>query len=151
MQRLHATCVAIDATGLLLRGVSGSGKSDLALRLIDGGARLVADDQVELRRDGGRLVASAPEGLRGLIEVRGLGLARVSALDKAVLGLVVELVTSDAIERLPEPADCEILGLRVPRLAVAPFQASAAALLRAAVTALGQDPAPVGAFQARSE
>src|SRR6185312_10220968 len=68
---LHATTVAIDGAAVLLRGPSGSGKSDLALRLIDAGARLVADDQSELRRVGEVVVVRAPDALRGLIEVRG--------------------------------------------------------------------------------
>ncbi|MEC8388619.1 MAG: hypothetical protein VX098_10900, partial [Pseudomonadota bacterium] len=60
MERVHGTCVAIDGAGVLLRGPSGSGKSDLALRLIDGGATLVGDDQLELSRVNDRLVARAP-------------------------------------------------------------------------------------------
>ena len=70
---VHATCVAIGDRAVLLCGPSGSGKSDLALRLIDGGAQLVADDQVVLRAEGGRIVARAPEALAGRMEVRGIG------------------------------------------------------------------------------
>ena len=77
---LHATAVAIDGRAVLLRGPSGSGKSDLALRLIDAGARLVADDQSELSRRGDVLMVRAPATIAGLIEVRGLGILRLDAL-----------------------------------------------------------------------
>ncbi|WP_040850329.1 HPr kinase/phosphorylase, partial [Nitrospirillum viridazoti] len=76
MIRVHATCVSVGGAGVLLRGASGSGKSDLALRLVDAGALLVADDQVALAADptATLLTATAPERLAGLIEVRGLGI-----------------------------------------------------------------------------
>jgi len=81
MLRIHGTCVALSGLGVLLRGPSGSGKSDLALRLIDGGAKLVADDQVELALDAaGRVMARAPATLSGLLEVRGIGPAKLEQL-----------------------------------------------------------------------
>lgn len=95
-RRLHGTCVARDGEGVLLVGPPGAGKSDLALRLMDRGFRLVADDQV-IVRDG---VASAPEALAGLLEVRGLGIVRTGCIPNARLALVVAL--GDA-ERLPRP------------------------------------------------
>src|SRR5437588_5560986 len=89
---MHGTAVAIDGRGVLLRGPSGSGKSDLALRLIDAGARLVADDQTELRRDGDAIIARAPPTIAGMIEVRGLGIVRIEALPAAPVALLVDLV-----------------------------------------------------------
>ncbi len=83
---VHATAVAIEGEAVLLRGPSGSGKSDLALRLIDGGAQLVADDQTLLRRAGGRVLASAPPAIAGLLEVRGVGVVRVEAADGGAAG-----------------------------------------------------------------
>ncbi|MEC8584968.1 MAG: HPr kinase/phosphatase C-terminal domain-containing protein, partial [Pseudomonadota bacterium] len=74
MERVHGTCVAIDGAGVLLRGPSGGGKSDLALRLIDGGATLVGDDQLELSRVQDRVVARAPGPLQGQLEIRGIGI-----------------------------------------------------------------------------
>ena len=75
---VHATCVALRAgrswRGVLLRGPSGAGKSDLALRLVEGGGRLVADDQTALVPQGSGLVASPPGTLAGLLEVRGVGI-----------------------------------------------------------------------------
>lgn len=128
---VHATAVALAGSALLLRGPPGAGKSDLALRLIDGGAALVADDQVTLRREGGRILAAPPTTIAGLIEVRGLGILRLEWCE-APLGLIVDLVAEDAIARLPETASETVLGLAVPRLAMAPFAASAAAKLRLA-------------------
>ena len=122
---LHATAVAIDGQAVLLRGPSGSGKSDLALRLIDAGARLVADDQSELSRRGDALIVRAPATIAGLLEVRGLGILRLEALAEAPVGLIADLVRPDRIERLPPRRTGAILGITVPLIEVAPFEASA--------------------------
>jgi len=129
---LHATTVAVDGRAVLIAGPSGSGKSDLALRLIDGGAVLVADDQTLLRRRGAALLARSPATIAGRIEVRGLGIVTVPHLDEAPVALHVDLVDPTAIERLPLPETRVILGVPVPILRLAPFQASAAAKLRLA-------------------
>jgi HPr kinase/phosphorylase len=126
----HGTAIAIDGEALLLRGPPGAGKSDLALRLIDGGARLVADDQTELRRRGERIWVRAPAVIVGLIEVRGIGVLRFEAVEEAPLALLVDLVPRAAVERLPEAAVETVLGLAIRRFALAPFEASAAAKLR---------------------
>lgn len=132
MQTVHATTVALDGTGVLLRGPAGSGKSDLALRLIDQGARLVADDRTALALEGGRIIARAPETIAGRIEVRGLGIIRLPAVESAALGLVVDLVVPEAVDRLPGSAEVELLGRMLPLLRLAPFEASAPAKLRLA-------------------
>lgn len=134
MERLHATCVLIGDGGVLLRGPSGAGKSDLALRLIDQGALLVADDYTDISRGGGAIMASAPAALRGLLEVRGLGLLRLPAAGAPVpLRLVVDLVAAAAVERLPAPEMTRLLGHDIPMLALAPFEASAPAKVRLAL------------------
>jgi HPr kinase/phosphorylase len=133
MTQIHATCVDVDGVGVLLRGPSGSGKSDLALRLIDGGARLVADDRTDLAVEDGRLIATCPAPLAGRLEVRGVGIGPVPAVPQAVVGLVVDLVAPGAVERLPEAATCRLDGIAVPCVALAPFEASAPAKLRLAV------------------
>lgn len=133
MIRVHGTSVALDGDGVLLRGPSGCGKSDLALRLIDSGAQLVADDQTELRLEDGDIAMSAPATIAGQIEVRGIGLLRVPCVASAPLRMVVDLVSSAEIERMPEPSACALLGRSVPRLALAPFEASVAAKLRLAL------------------
>ncbi len=135
MTTIHATCVAIDGMGVLLRGPSGAGKSDLALRLIDGGAQLVSDDYTVVELDGGRLVATAPDSIRGKLEVRGVGILPLPAAARAVVALVVDLVGDAPVERLPEPETVAVGGAAVPRIALAPFEASAAAKVRLAVRA----------------
>jgi serine kinase of HPr protein (carbohydrate metabolism regulator) len=130
---VHATAVAVEGAAVLLRGPPGAGKSDLALRLIDAGAGLVADDQVELRRSGNAVLARAPAAIAGLIEVRGVGIIRMEPVGDAPLALLVDLVAPDAIERLPEGRSEDVLGLPIPAVALAPFEASAPAKLRLAL------------------
>jgi len=139
--RVHGTAVALDGGAILLRGPSGAGKSDLGLRLIDAGARLVADDQVELRRVGPRVLARAPQTLLGLVEIRGVGIVRIDAVEEAPLVLIVDLILSGEIERLPEPRVETVLGLAVPLLTQRPFEASAVAKLRFARRAFAAGPA----------
>lgn len=139
MQLVHATSVEIDGHAVVIRGPSGAGKSDLGLRLIDGGAVLVADDQTQLTAEGARLFASAPENIASMMEVRGLGIVRLPHRDRVPVALVVDLVMPKDIERLPEPAMTAFLGIRVPRIALAAFEASAAAKVRLAVTVATRD------------
>lgn len=146
MASIHGTCILVSGTGVVLRGASGSGKSDLALRLIDAGDRLIADDRVELRVERGDVVATAPAALAGLLEVRGVGILPVPSVPGAVVGLIVDLVPRDHVERLPEPEVADLLGVAVPRLALHSFDASAPAKLRLAAAAaragtLGKAPA----------
>jgi serine kinase of HPr protein (carbohydrate metabolism regulator) len=133
---VHATTVELAGAGVLLRGASGSGKSDLALRLVDGGARLVADDRTLLRREGDALIASAPPTIAGRLEVRGIGILTVPSVASCPLRLVVDLVASGAVERLPEPRYARFLGLDLPLISLAPFEASAVAKLRLAARTL---------------
>jgi len=133
---IHATTIAIGGRGVLLRGPSGAGKSDLALRLIDAGARLVADDQSELRRDGDTILVRSPTTIAGLIEVRGVGIFPIEPLPVIGLALVVDLVAPQHIDRLPEPRKETILGISLPAIRLAPFEASAPAKLRLALAAL---------------
>ncbi|MCH7937715.1 MAG: HPr kinase/phosphatase C-terminal domain-containing protein [Proteobacteria bacterium] len=137
MEQIHATTVDIDGSGVLLSGPSGSGKSDLALRLIDGGARLVADDRTDLALADGRLVASVPREIAGRMEVRGLGVLEKDAVPQTVLALVVELVGPEDVERAPETATVTFLGVDVPVVRLHAFEASAAAKVRAVLMATG--------------
>ncbi len=137
---VHATSVAMKTgrrwRAVLLRGPSGSGKSDLALRLIEGGARLIADDQTHLAKKGHALIASPPPALAGMIEVRGVGivkLARGQLLAEAALALLVDLVRPEEVERMPEPARETLQDVALPRLALAAFEASTVAKLRLAL------------------
>ena len=118
--------------GVLLRGPSGSGKSDLALRLIEAGGRLVADDRTDLALDNGALVASSPSAIAGKLEIRGVGIVALPSVAQARVGLAADLVPPADIERLPAPRHCTYLGVNIPLITVAPFEGSATAKLRVA-------------------
>src|SRR5512132_3323282 len=118
MERLRGTCIGVEGSGVLLRGASGCGKSDLALRLIEAGGCLVAADYTDVADVGGRLVARAPPGLQGLLEVRGIGIIRLRAIPQATLVACVDLLPSDEIERMRVPEDVRILDVSVPRFSV---------------------------------
>lgn len=133
-QTVHATCVSVRGVGVLLRGPSGSGKSDLALRLIDAGACLVADDRSTLSIRSNTIVARPPSSLAGLIEVRGIGIIPIPYETEVEVRLVADLVDPSAIERLPEPNQISLLGIPVVHIRLAPFEASAPAKLRLAAS-----------------
>lgn len=99
-ENVHATSVAKDGRAVLLIGPSGSGKSDLALRLIDRGYKLVSDDRTIILKDGQRLLASAPANISGKLEVRGIGIVNVEVAPDTPIALAVDLATD--IERLPD-------------------------------------------------
>jgi serine kinase of HPr protein (carbohydrate metabolism regulator) len=143
---IHASCVRLDdaavpfgaprAAGVLLLGKSGSGKSDLALRLIALGARLVSDDRTDLFVERGRLFARAPARIKGLLEVRGAGIVVLPAAAKARVALAVTLERPKS--RLPEPefyAPPSDLPVRIPLIRLAPFEASTPAKIVVAVAA----------------
>lgn len=145
---LHASCVARGADAVLLLGPPGSGKSDLALRLIDGGWALVADDQCVLRSRGNALRAEAPAALRGMLEVRGLGVFAdlpVAGPD-AVLRLAVRLVPPDAVPRLPSPDAWTDAGASLPAVALDAGPSAPAKVSLALDAALGRVRQRAGAF-----
>lgn len=119
--RLHGSAVAFQTgpegewAAILILGQSGAGKSELALELVGLGASLIADDQTELTREGNRILLSAPEALRGMIELRGLGLLRMEALERAPLAVVVDL-DQEETERLPYRHHTDLLGMSCPLL-----------------------------------
>jgi serine kinase of HPr protein (carbohydrate metabolism regulator) len=145
---LHGTCVSVGGDGVLILGEPGSGKSGLALRLIDEPgygisgvllrSELVADDQVIVTRDQDRLMASAPASLRGKLEIRGLGIVTLATQPSVPLTLVVKLQEHSAIERLPDPATFDILGMALPRVEIDAKMTAAPARLRAALNSLKQ-------------
>jgi len=134
MQTIHATAICSNGAGVLIRGPSGSGKTDLALRCLglSTGAllpfpfELVSDDRVVVEREGDAVILSAPPTIAGLLEVRGLGVVPIGPVAaRAALKLVVNLVQSHEIERMPETTTVEIAGLDFPALALSPFESSA--------------------------
>lgn len=108
--QLHASAVAVEGRGCLLTGRSGSGKSTLALEMIALGAELVADDRVDIRRQGDALLLSAPAAIAGLIEARGAGILRLPSCAGARLTVAIDLDRSEA-ERLPQPRELVLLGV----------------------------------------
>jgi len=138
---LHAGLIArFDAPwwrGVLIEGAAGAGKSDLALRLLGQGWALVADDRCEIWAEGGRVFGRAAEPLKGLIEVRGLGVEPVVVRDFAPVALVGRCVDPAEVERLPDGETVNLLGLPLPLLNIAALQASAPMKLAYALTRLG--------------
>jgi len=138
-ETLHATTVAKDGRAVLISGRSGSGKSDLALRLIDRGFVLVSDDQTYLRIEGGKLVAAAPPTIRGKLEVRGIGIVEVECFDNVPVCLVVEL--AGEIDRMPDDGRQRlILGAKIPLVGIDAQTASAPAKVAMALDLLGLEP-----------
>ena len=135
-ETVHASTVALDGRAVLISGPSGSGKSDLALRLLDRGFTLVSDDQTIVRRDGDRLIATAPPTIAGKLEVRGIGIVEMERLDNVPIALIVEL-TSD-IQRLPDDSrERPILGVRLPLISIDAMTASAPSKVALALDRMG--------------
>ncbi len=148
---LHASSASREADAVLFLGPPGSGKSDLVLRLLGQGWRLVADDQVALTIAAGQLHGAPPPALRGLLEMRGLGIFRDLPLGPlpAPLRLAVQLTDRSAIPRLPAPQGWACLGLSLPCVSLHAFDASAPAKVGWALDAvLGRAAQQAGAFAA---
>jgi serine kinase of HPr protein (carbohydrate metabolism regulator) len=123
-ETVHASTVSIDGRAVLISGRPGSGKSDLALRLIDRGAVLVSDDYTIVTRSGKKLLASPPETIRGRIEVRGLGLVEMPHEAAVPVALVVDI--DEPVPRMPETDRTRLIAnIAVPLFALAAHEASA--------------------------
>jgi len=132
----HASTVAVDGRAVLISGPSGSGKSDLALRLLDRGFTLVSDDQTIVRRDGNRLIASAPPTIKGKLEIRGVGIVEMETVADVPVALYVELTSE--IVRLPDDRrERPVLGVNLPLISVDAQTASAASKVALALDRLG--------------
>jgi len=135
-ETVHASSVAIGGRAVLITGPSGSGKSDLTLRLIDRGFTLVSDDQTIVRRDGNRLIASAPSTIAGKLEIRGMGIIDMDTESDVPIALLVELTSE--IQRLPdENRERPILGVPLPLVSVDAMAASAPSKVALALDRLG--------------
>ncbi len=138
---IHASCVAIGGKGVLLLGSSGAGKSDLALRLIDEGAALVADDRTLLFVKNGALHAKAPPSIKGLLEIRGVGIVKATARSSVKLALAVTLGREGA--RLPvlrffSPPSTLRTNTKLPQITLNPRFASTPARIRCALAAFSR-------------
>lgn len=143
---IHATAVSLNGKAVVIRGVPGSGKSELALRLIDQPGLgvgniplkgvLIADDQTVLTARDGKLWASAPPSLLGLLEVRGIGLVEMPQIQNVEVALVVDLLVAGSFERLPAPVELTVHleGVAVPRIPLDRAQPAAPAIIRMALT-----------------
>lgn len=118
---LHGTSIEIQGKAILLLGKPGIGKSSLALQLIDRGARLVADDQTCLTLEKGQVYASCPDILKGLLEVRGVGICPFPSQNKSPLNLVVEICEHNEILRLPDPTFVQYHHIPIPSLKLAKY------------------------------
>jgi serine kinase of HPr protein (carbohydrate metabolism regulator) len=135
-ETLHATAIASDGRAVLITGPSGSGKSDLALRLFDRGYSLVSDDQTIVKRSGTQLIASAPTTIAGKFEVRGIGIVDIEAVADVPIALIVELTSE--IRRMPDDSPSRvILGVDVPLVTIDASTASAPAKVALALDRLG--------------
>ncbi len=135
-ETLHASTVALNGRAVLITGISGSGKSDLALQLIDRGFTLVSDDQTIVQKRGTRLHAAAPATIRGKLEIRGLGIVETPVVEDVAVALVVELASD--IQRFPSDSrERMICGLAVPLIRVDARTASAAAKVSLALDRFG--------------
>src|SRR3954467_13064637 len=135
-ETLHASTVALDGRAVLISGPSGSGKSDLTLRLLDRGFTLVSDDQTTVKKDGDRLLASAPPTIAGKLEVRGIGIVEMERVDNVPVALIVEL--TGQIQRLPDDSrERPILGVKVPLVSIDAMTASAPSKVALALDRMG--------------
>ena len=126
INNIYATCVAINGNGILILGKSGAGKSDLALRLIENkNAVLVSDDRVDVKVENQMLFASAPESIKGMLEVRGIGIIKQKYVQTAPVRLVINLADDiKKIDRMPEEKFYEIGGVKIPLADLYPFEVS---------------------------
>lgn len=140
MTLIHATGIMIDGKGVLLKGPSGSGKSDLALRMMGLGAELIGDDYVEVsRNENGQLIMTAPTNIAGKIEVRNVGILEVPYRPYTEIDLVLCLVSAagfSELERLPEKQFITLEGGDISCLDFYAFDVSAPEKLRAALKIL---------------
>jgi hypothetical protein len=138
---IHASCVAFGGKGVLLLGASGAGKSDLALRLIDAGATLVADDRTLLFVRNGALHAKPPPSIEGLLEIRGLGIIELPARASVKLALAVTLGREGArlpVLRFYQPPSTVKTNTKLPQIALNARFASTPAKIRSALAAFSR-------------
>jgi serine kinase of HPr protein (carbohydrate metabolism regulator) len=135
-ETLHASTVALEGRAVVIMGPSAAGKSDLALRLLDRGFTLVSDDRTVVKRDGDRLIASAPPNIAGKLEIRGIGIVEMETVNDVPIALLVELTSE--IQRLPdENRERPVLGIKLPLISIDAMTASAPSKVALALDRMG--------------
>ena len=135
-ETVHSSSVAFEGRAVLITGPSGSGKSDLTLRLLDRGFTLVSDDQTVVKKDGARLLASAPPTISGKLEIRGIGIVDMKHIDNVPVALIVEL--TGEIQRLPDDSrERPLLGVKLPLVTIDAMSASAPSKVALALDRMG--------------
>ena len=129
LKRIHSTSVVIDDNGVLILGDSGSGKSDLALRLIDSGGTLISDDISICRKNSNNIYLYCPPEIKGLLEVREIGIITVPFVERIKLRLVVNLKSINN-ERFPKDSTYRILGIKIPIINIEGKNSSAVAKIK---------------------
>ena len=129
LKRIHSTSVVIDDNGVLILGDSGSGKSDLALRLIDSGATLISDDISICRKNSNNIYLYCPPEIKGLLEVREIGIITVPFVERIKLRLVVNLKSNNN-ERFPKDTSFRILGIKIPTINIEGKNSSSVAKIK---------------------
>jgi len=125
MQTIYGNCVDINGSGIILLGKSGSGKSDITYRLINNhGAKLVSDDHIVIEKNDNHLIAKSVESIKGLIEVRNIGIIKTDYVEKTNIKLVVELDIDDELTRMPEDDFIEVNGIKIKKIKLNPFEQS---------------------------
>ena len=125
MTLMYASCVEFMKAGLLICGPTGSGKSDLCLRLIDAGAKLVSDDQTIVENCNGKLIAGAPDSIKGMLEIREIGIVETPFIDKTEIRLKLDLQSFVKIDRMPEMRTESIENVAIPVFCLDAFSVSA--------------------------
>ena len=129
LKRIHSSSIVIDDNGVLILGDSGSGKSDLALRLIDNGATLISDDISICRKNSNNIYLYCPPEIKGLLEVREIGIITVPFVERIKLRLVVNLKSNNN-ERFPKDSSYRILGIKIPIINIEGKNSSAVAKIK---------------------
>ena len=146
LKRIHSTSVVIDDNGVLILGDSGSGKSDLALRLIDNGATLISDDVSICRKNSNNIYLYCPPEIKGLLEVREIGIITVPFVERIKLRLVVNLKSNNN-ERFPKDSCFRILGIKIPIINIEGKNSSAVAKIKVKLNEIRDTGARVEVFE----
>lgn len=125
MKTVYGNCIDFDGNGIIILGKSSMGKSDLTYRLIENhGANLVSDDHIIIEKEENNLIAKTVENIKGLIEIRNIGIIKISHIEKTKIKLIIELEKQENLERMPEDEFLEIDGIKIKKIKLDAFEQS---------------------------